>query len=207
MKKGKFNWGDESERSFSIIKEKLCTTPVLALTDFDKLFEVEWDASIVGIGAVLYEERKPVEFFSEKLGETRQKWSTYESELYAIFRALKVWEHYLIKREFVLYTDHQALKFINSQKNLNRMHARRVSYIQRFTFSLEHKSGKLNCVVDALSCRTTLLITMKAKVTGFECLKELYEEDEDFGETWKGCKMGQPIPEIHSQEGYLFRGN
>jgi hypothetical protein len=151
MKKGKFNWGNEAEQSFSIIKEKLCTAPVLALPDFDKLFEVECDASIVGLGVALSQEGKPIEFFGEKLGEARQKWSTYELELYAVFRALKVWEHYLIQREFVLYTDHQALKFINSQKNLNRMHARWVSYIQWFTFSLKHKLGKLNRVADALS--------------------------------------------------------
>jgi len=123
MKKGKFNWGDEAERSFSIIKEKLCTAPVLALPDFDKLFEVECDASIVGIWAVFSQEGKPVEFFSEKLGEARQKWSTYELELYVVLRALKVWEHYLIQREFVFYTDHQGLKFINRKKNLNQMHA------------------------------------------------------------------------------------
>jgi hypothetical protein len=104
---------------------------------------------------VLSQEGKPVEFLSEKLGEAKQKWSTYELELYAVLGALMVWEHYLIQREFVLYTYHQALKLSNSQKNLNWIHAPWVSYIQRFTFSLKHKSGKLNCVVDALSCQTT----------------------------------------------------
>jgi hypothetical protein len=207
MKKGKFHWGTEAEHSFALIKEKLSSAPVLALPDFDKLFEVNCDASIVGIGAVLSQEGRPIAFYSEKLSEACQKWSTYKLELYAVFRALKVWEHYLVQREFILFSDHQALKFLNSQSNVNRMHARWVTFIQRFTFTLKHKPGQLNKVADTLSRKVSLLITIRAEVISFECLKELYAEDEDFKNTWSKCQQGLSHEGMHIHEGYLFRGN
>ena len=114
LKKGKFHWGDEAKMSFALIKERLCTAPVLALSSFEKLFEVECDAYGVGVGAVLSQEKRPLSFFSEKLSDTRRKWSTYDQEFYVVVRALKHWEHYLVQKEFILYTDHQGLKFINS---------------------------------------------------------------------------------------------
>ena len=67
------------------------------------------------------------------------------------------------------------------------MHACWVSFIQRFTFTLKHKSGQLNKVIDALSRRVLLLITMRAEVIGFDRLKELYADDEDFGKIWSKC--------------------
>ncbi|KAK9090804.1 hypothetical protein Sjap_023981 [Stephania japonica] len=76
-------------------------------------------ASATGIGAVLLKDGCPIEFFSEKLNSARQRWTTYEQELYSIIRALKHWEHYPVHKELVLLSDHQALKFVNSQKNLN----------------------------------------------------------------------------------------
>ncbi|XP_019099603.1 PREDICTED: uncharacterized protein LOC109132446 [Camelina sativa] len=63
-----FKWEQAQEEAFQILKGKLTQTPLLTLPDFSKTFKIECDASGVGIGVVLMQEKKPIAYFSEKLG-------------------------------------------------------------------------------------------------------------------------------------------
>ncbi|KAL2454666.1 Uncharacterized protein Adt_47834 [Abeliophyllum distichum] len=115
-----FNWGTEQENAFNVIKDRLCSAPVLALPNFNKTFEIECDASGIGIGAVLMQEKRPIAYFSEKLGGAALNYPIYDKELYALVRSLEVWQHYLWPKEFVIHTDHESLKHLKGQGDDSR---------------------------------------------------------------------------------------
>uniref|UniRef100_A0A2N9IQ26 RNA-directed DNA polymerase n=1 Tax=Fagus sylvatica TaxID=28930 RepID=A0A2N9IQ26_FAGSY len=148
-----FRWGEEQEKAFQLIKEKLTNAPLLSLPNFSKTFEIECDASGVGIGAVLMQEGRPIAYFSEKLSGAALNYPTYDKELYALVRALETWQHYLWPKEFVIHTDHESLKHLKGQHKLNKRHARWVEFIETFPYVIRYKQGKENVVADALSRR------------------------------------------------------
>ncbi|CAM8960386.1 unnamed protein product [Rhodiola kirilowii] len=206
LKGGRFTWTTEAEEAFQLLKQKVTEAPVLILPDFFELFEDHCDASNVGVGGVLSQKNKPVAFFSEKLNDVRTKYSTYDKEFYAIVRCLEYWRHYLISKEFILYSDHEALKYINGQHKLKPRHAKWVEFLQAFSFSIKHKAGALNTVADALSRRHSLISTMRVQVTGFDAFKEMYGDDADFSEIWQKCEF-HPFQQFVRQDGFLFMGN
>jgi hypothetical protein len=78
MKKGvPFYWGAAQEHSFNTLIDKLTHTPLLQLPKFGKTFELECDASGIGIGGVLLQEGKPIAYFSEKLSGPSLNYSTF----------------------------------------------------------------------------------------------------------------------------------
>ena len=101
-----FKWEQAQEKAFQMLKVKLTHAPLLVLPDFSKTFEIECDASGVGIGAVLMQDRKPIAYFSEKLGGATLNYPTYDQELYALVRALQTCQHNLWSKEFVIHTNH-----------------------------------------------------------------------------------------------------
>lgn len=127
------------------------------MPDFSSPFKLYCDASKLGIGAVLTQGGRPVAYFSEKLSGPRARYSTYDVEFYAVVRAVRHWRHYLFQREFILYTDHEALKPLASQDSLSAQHAKWSAFLQQFTFMVKHQSGTSNKVADALSRRLCLL--------------------------------------------------
>lgn len=91
-----FRWTEATKKSFQLLKKKITERPILRLPDFHKLFKVRCYASGTTIGVVLSQEDKPVAFFSDKLNKSRQKYSSYDKELYAILQALKHRRDYLL---------------------------------------------------------------------------------------------------------------
>ena len=202
LKLNRFEWNATAERAFQQIKVALTTAPVLRLPDFDKLFDVATDASGLGIGAVLSQELHPISFFSEKLSEPKSRYSNYDRELYAVVQALKFWRHYLIHREFTIYSDHEALRYLHSQQKLSARHGRWVEILQEFSFSLRHRPGRENKVADALSRRQHTLQVSQAAITGFDRLPLIYQDCPDFRAYLGSIATHQPNYRVEA--GYLF---
>ena len=84
-------WGKSQEVAFQELTNCLTPAPLLVLPDFNKYFEIEWNASRTGIGGVAKQEGKPI---SEKIGGAQWNYHVYYKELYALVHVFESWQHY-----------------------------------------------------------------------------------------------------------------
>ncbi|GJW75754.1 putative reverse transcriptase domain-containing protein [Tanacetum coccineum] len=119
QKKVKFVWGDKQEAAFQLLKQKLCSAPILALPEGSEDFIAYCDASKKGLGAVLMQREKVIAYASRQLKIHEKNYTTHDLELGAVVFALKIWRHYLYGTKCTVFTDHKSLQHILDQKELN----------------------------------------------------------------------------------------
>ena len=91
-----FQWGGKHQKAFDTLKEKISTTPILALPDLQRPFEIQTDASDYAMGAVLTQHSKHICYHSETFNPAVVNYPTYAKELYALVQSVKKWKHYLM---------------------------------------------------------------------------------------------------------------
>ncbi|GJY71025.1 putative reverse transcriptase domain-containing protein [Tanacetum coccineum] len=118
----KFNWGEKEKAAFQVLKQKLCSTLILALPKGSKDFMVYCDASHKGLGVVLMQREKVI-----------------------------IWRYYLYATKCVVFTDHESLQHIVDQKELNMRQRRWLELLSDYDCEICYHPGKANMVADALS--------------------------------------------------------
>ncbi|GJV52433.1 putative reverse transcriptase domain-containing protein [Tanacetum coccineum] len=151
QKKVKFEWGDKQETAFQLLKQKLCSAPILALPEGSEDFIVYCDASKKGLGAVLMQREKVISYASRQLKIHEKNYTTHDLELGAVVFALKIWRHYLYGTKCTVFTDHKSLQHILNQKELNMRQRRWLELLSDYDCDIRYHPGKANVVADALS--------------------------------------------------------
>ncbi|GKB70028.1 putative reverse transcriptase domain-containing protein, partial [Tanacetum coccineum] len=77
-------WGEEQDRAFKTLKDKLCNVPVLALLDKLEDFVIYCDASGLGLGCVLMQRGKVIAYASRRLKIHEKNYTTHDLELGAV---------------------------------------------------------------------------------------------------------------------------
>nr|GEV30173.1 hypothetical protein [Tanacetum cinerariifolium] len=77
----KFEWGDKQEAAFQLLKQKLCSAPIMALPEGSEDFVAYCDASIKGLGDLLMQRDKVISYASRQLKIHEKNYTTHDLEL------------------------------------------------------------------------------------------------------------------------------
>ncbi|GBG72702.1 hypothetical protein CBR_g12269 [Chara braunii] len=208
-----WRWDKDCMSALKKLKRALIEYHVLKVADPSLPFVVTTDASQYGIGAVLQQDDgngyRPVEFMSARMPSEKVATSTYERELYALRQALEHWKHYLLRRHFKVYSDHETLRWLKTQTKMTPKLTRWAAEIDQYDFDLKPVKGKYNVVPDALSRRSdyfgAIVHYLDIGSDLQEKVRQVYAQDPIYSDLLKRVKEApETKPDYRTTEGLLF---
>ena len=157
LRKGQtFIWTQKCQEAFDKVKDLLCSEPILTIFDPNLPIHIYTDASIEGIGAILKQpqnnnDEKPVAYFSRKLKEYQKKKKAVYLECLAIKEAVKFWQHWLLGKKFIVFSDHKPLENMNIKARTDEELGDLTYYLSQYDFKIIYSPGKYNVEADCLS--------------------------------------------------------
>nr|GEY96368.1 putative reverse transcriptase domain-containing protein [Tanacetum cinerariifolium] len=146
----KLDWEEKQEAAFQILKQKLCSAPILALLEGSEDFVVYYNALHKGLGAVLMQIEKVIAYALRQLKIHEKNYMRHDLELRLVVFALKIWRHYLYETKCTVFTDHKSLQHILNQKKLNMRQHHWLELLSDYDCEICYHPGKENVVADAL---------------------------------------------------------
>ncbi|MCI30616.1 CCHC-type integrase, partial [Trifolium medium] len=121
------------------------------------------DASKMGLGGVLMQKGQVVAYASRQLKVHERNYLTHDLELPVVVFVLKIWRHYLFGSRFEVFSDHESLKYLFDQRELNMRQRRWLKFLKDYDFELSYHPGKANVVANALSRKSLHMSALMAK--------------------------------------------
>ena len=140
---GGYKWSNECDDAFSLLKQKLTMSPILAYPCFEQPFILATDASEFAVVSVLSQKINGVErvisYWSRQLSKTERNYSTVEREALAVVAAVKEFYPYLYGRTFTLFTDHNSLTPLQGLKDTGGRVTRWLLFLQQFDMKVLYR--------------------------------------------------------------------
>jgi len=150
-----FTWGPQQQQAFQSMKDRLCTTPVMAYPNFELSFILTTDASKVAIGAILSQvqdgKERSISYASRQFNTAEQNCTVSEQEMLALVWTTRYFRCYLYGKRFLVRTDHAALTYLQKFTDHNSRLLRWSLKLSELDFVVEHRAGSKIGHVDALT--------------------------------------------------------
>ena len=155
-KEAVFDWTEECQMAFEVLKSSLITAPVLAKARMDRQFVIHVDSSDFATGGALLQEAdngmlRPIGFFSRKFTGPERRYSATDKEALGVILICRHFHHYLWGNRFVIKTDHQPLTSVFKQRTKSPRMNRWVLEMRDYSFIIEYRKGSTHYVADHMS--------------------------------------------------------